>query len=35
MAYDKMSVLELLRKAGADGDIDFLRQVARSAPRRS
>ena len=29
MATDRMGVLELLRKAGTDGDIDFLREGVR------
>src|SRR5574340_1598847 len=29
MATDRMSVLELLRKAGTDGDVDFLREGVR------
>ncbi len=29
MGTDRMGVLELLRKAGADGDVDFLREGVR------
>jgi putative transposase len=29
MAEDRMAVLELLRKASADGDVDFLREGVR------
>ena len=29
MATDRMGVLELLRKAGAEGDLDFLREGVR------
>ena len=29
MATDRMSMLELLRKAGSDGDVDFLREGVR------
>ncbi len=29
MATDRMGVLELLRKAGAEGDVDFLREGVR------
>ena len=29
MAKDRMAVLELLRKASADGDVDFLREGVR------
>jgi len=29
MAEDRMAVLEMLRKLGADGDVDFLREGVR------
>ncbi len=30
MADERMGLLELLRKAGADGDVDFLREGVRA-----
>ena len=32
MAEDRMAVLEMLRKASADGDADFLREGVRGLP---
>ena len=30
MADERMGLLELLRKAGSDGDVDFLREGVRA-----
>jgi len=35
MVEDRMAVLEMLRKLGADGDVDFLREGVRVLARRS
>ena len=33
MVKERMDLLELLRKGGMDGDVDFLREALRSAGR--
>ncbi len=35
MAEDRIAVLETVRKAIADGDVDSLREGVRVSPRRS
>ncbi len=35
MADERMGLLELLRKAGAEGDVDVLREGRRSTTSRS
>ena len=34
MVKERMDLLELLRKEGMDGDVDFLREALRVAGRR-